>query len=155
MASVSILTFAQQTTKPVLNKYAYVAIPSRQGKQKTQYLVEKSKVAFATSTTGISRTTTRSDSPSEKAVEDILELSDSECESEEGPASSQPSSSSGYALSKTCMSGAETASTIRATEGPLGVDEYVRSRFVGWIRFENALMYLLSTLSRTTKAIMT
>lgn len=130
LASVSILTFAQQTTKPVLNKYAYVVIPSRQGTQKTQYLVEKSKVAFATSTTSISRTTTRSDSPSEKAVEDILELSDSECESEEGPASSLPSSSSGDAHSKRRIAGAETASIISATEGSPGIDEYVRPRFI-------------------------
>lgn len=125
MASVSILAFAQQMTKPVLKKYAYVAIPS----QKTQYLVEKSKVAFSTSTTSISRTTTRSDSPSEKAVEDILELSDSDCESEEGAASSLPSGSSRDAHSKTYMVGAETPSTASATEGSPAVGEYVRPRF--------------------------
>ncbi|EIW59884.1 uncharacterized protein TRAVEDRAFT_47186 [Trametes versicolor FP-101664 SS1] len=115
---------ATPTTKPVLNKCAYVAIPSRQGTQKTQYMTEKAKVSFSTSTTSNNRAIARSYSPSEKAVEDILELSDSECESKECPASSQPSNSSGNAHSKTRMSSAETASIISATEGSPGIDEY-------------------------------
>lgn len=149
MASVSILTFAQPTTKPVLNKCAYVAIPSRQGTQKTQYMTKKAKVSFSTSTTSNSRAIARSYSPSEKAVEDILELSDSECESKEGPASSQPSNCSGNAHSKTCMSSAETASIISATEGSPGIDEYVRQRFIYYVhlytRQQRADMHLVDS----------